>query len=71
MKIIINSDILSAKKVYKEGEEYEIEKKIAQKWCSKGWASKVQSKKSFKDADLNKDGKIDESEFDSFTKKSE
>ena len=69
MKIIINSEIISTKKIYKEGEEYEVEKKIAEKWCSKGWASKIQKKKSFKDADLNNDGVIDEKEFDQIEKK--
>ena len=69
MKIIINSEIISTKKIYKEGEEQEVEKKIAEKWCSKGWASKIQKKKSFKDADLNNDGVIDEKEFDQIEKK--
>ena len=63
MKIIIQSDIISSKKVYKEGEEYDVPKKVAEKWCSKGWASKVQKKKGFAKIDANNDGVISEEEF--------
>ncbi len=63
MKIIINSEIISTKKIYKEGEEYDVEKKIAEKWCSKGWASKAQAKKGFAKIDKNNDGIISKDEY--------
>lgn len=39
------------------------QKRLLKKWCSKGWASKVQKKKGFAKIDANNDGVISEEEF--------